>query len=179
MEDIKESAMANPPEEIIQDENQMKLEIPLTEEEQKLAQARAEYQKSQEEHAAKIVEGIRAGYEEAKEMAKDLSAKTAGTWITEKDLARTLRSDMSHVKKLLTHLDRFGMLDMKIVGPAVLVKACRKPEKTLEKLLRDKGQLIEKQMQLEALLTIVHGDIPIPDEPQAEELKQDGKKDNI
>ncbi len=161
-----------PPEEIIVDENQLKMEIPLTEEEQKIQQAKEDYDKSALEHAQKIVEGIKAGYEEAKGLAKDLSAKTIGTWITEKDLAKLLRSDMSHVKKLLMHLDRFGMLDMKIVGPAVLVKTSRRPEEQLKKLLRDKGQLLEKMAQLEGLLAIVHGEIP-KDEVKEEEVIDD------
>lgn len=172
MEDIKESALGIPAEETIQDENQLKMEIPLTEEEQQIQKAKEDYDKSALDHAQKIVEGIKAGYDEAKAIARDMSHKTIGGWVTEKELTRLLNSDMKHVKSLLMRLDRFGMLDMKIVGPAVLVKTSRKPEEQLKKLLRDKGQLLEKMAQLEALLAIVHGEIP-----KEEEVKEGDTND--
>ncbi len=168
MEEITEAlsnsaGTTNPPEEIIQDENQLKMEIPLTEEEQKIKLAREEYEKSQEDHAKKVVEGIHAGYMEAKGLAQDLSAKTAGTWIEERELVKMLRQEPKAVKRLLAHLDRFGMLECKIVGPAVMVKTNRHPEHALQKLLKDKGQLMEKIAQLDALLAIVHSECPKPE----------------
>ena len=135
MKDIKESALSNsagtttPPEENIQDENQLKMEIPLTEEEQKIQDAKEEFEKAKAEHARKVVEGIHAGYQEAKKLATELSARAAGTWFFEKDLARQMNKDKAVLQKELKWLDQFGFIEVKVNGPSMQVKITRKPEK--------------------------------------------------
>lgn len=148
MEEIKEAIEPQQPNESVN----------ITDEEA-IKKANEEHEKLTREYAEKVVEAIKAGYEQAKTLAEDIRKKTLSTWFFEKDLARLLRSDLKGTQGLLKQIDSFGFLEVKVTGAAVQFKINRKPEKCLEKIMRDRHQLHERVAQIETLIMIVNEDI--------------------
>lgn len=147
----------NPPE---------KTSEPELTEEQKIEQAKIEFEEAKQAHAKKVVEGIGKGYEEAKKMATEIAHKTLSNWFFEKDLARQMKMDLGQLKNNLKWLDGFGMIEHKVVGPALQLKIIRKPEKMMEKLMKFRHQLMERMAQLEVVCTLVSSECKTNEEPK-------------
>lgn len=165
MEEIKE-ALSNSAEPVNPTE---KINEPELTQDEKIAQAKVEYEEAKQKQAEMVVEGISKGYEEAKKVATDIAHKTLSGWFFEKDLARQMNKDLNWLKNQLRWLDGFGMIEHKAIGAALQLKINRKPEVMAQKLLKHRANMMEKMAQLDVLLTIIAEDCPKPEEAKISE----------